>query len=286
MANDSFLFRDSPEANSVPLYEAKMFWHFDHRFASYELKGKMAGKGGRGLPEMPLENYQNLNYTVQPLYWIARSDIRSHLPEDWQKEWLIAFRKITSAKLERTVVFSVLPLSGVGDSANVVTVGDEYAGSLTALLIANLNSIVLDYAARQKLGGTNLNFFFVKQFPVLPPSAYTAADIAYIAPRVLELVYTAWDLKPFAEDMGYHGEPFRWHEERRAHLRAELDAYYARLYGLTRDELRYVLDPQEVYGSDFPGETFRVLKEKEIKRYGEYQSKRLVLEAWNKLDGE
>ncbi len=48
--------------------------------------------------------------------------------------------------------------------------------------------------------------------------------------------------------------------DRRAHLRAELDAYYARLYGLTRDELQYVLDPQEVYGSDFPrGETFCVL---------------------------
>ena len=45
-------------------------------------------------------------------------------------------------------------------------------------------------------------------------------------------------------------------------LRAELDAYYARLYGLTRDELRYILDPKEVHGEDFPGETFRVLKEK------------------------
>jgi hypothetical protein len=45
------------------------------------------------------------------------------------------------------------------------------------------------------------------------------ADIDYIAPRVLELVYTAWDLKPFAEDMGYHGEPFKWNEEWRAQLR-------------------------------------------------------------------
>jgi hypothetical protein len=34
--------------------------------------------------------------------------------------------------------------------------------------------------------------------------------------RMLELVYTAWDLKPFAEDMGYHGEPFKWDEDRRA----------------------------------------------------------------------
>ena len=70
----------------------------------------------------------------------------------------------------------------------------------------------------------------------------------------------------------------------RAHLRAELDAYYARLYELSRDELRYVLDPQEVYGSDFPGETFRVLKEKELKAYGEYRTRRLVLEKWDGME--
>ena len=48
----------------------------------------------------------------------------------------------------------------------------------------------------------------------------------------------------------------------------QIGSYYARLYGLTRDELRYILDPKEVHGEDFPGETFRVLKEKEIKQFG------------------
>ena len=75
-------------------------------------------------------------------------------------------------------------------------------------------------------------------------------------------------------------------EDRRVQLRAELDAYYARLYGLTRDELRYTpfaVDPKEVHGEDFPGETFRVLKEKEIKQFGEYRTRHLVLEAWDKL---
>jgi hypothetical protein len=64
-----------------------------------------------------------------------------------------------------------------------------------------------------------------------------------------------------------------------------LDAYYAKLYGLTRDELRYILDPQDVYGLDFPGETFRVLKDKEIRQFGEYRTRRLVLEAWDRLEG-
>jgi hypothetical protein len=86
-------------------------------------------------------------------------------------------------------------------------------------------------------------------------------------------------------DNGDHGETFRWDEARRAQIRAELDAYYARLYGLTRDELRYILDPKEVHGEDFPGETFRVLKEKEVKQFGEYRTRRLVLEAWDEMQG-
>ena len=77
-------------------------------------------------------------------------------------------------------------------------------------------------------------------------------------------------------------------------LRSELDACYARLYGLTRDELRYILDPKDVYGPDpstgsgqaFPGETFQVLKEKEERAFGEYRTRRLVLEAWDRLEAE
>jgi hypothetical protein len=78
--------------------------------------------------------------------------------------------------------------------------------------------------------------------------------------------------------------PFPWNPERRAQLRAELDAYYARLYGLTRDELRYILDPKEVMGEDYPSETFRVLKDREIRELGEYRTQRLVLAAWDALE--
>jgi len=49
---------------------------------------------------------------------------------------------------------------------------------------------------------------------------------------------------------------------------------------LSFDELWYILDPADVYGSEFPGETFRVLKEKEIRKFGEYQKRQRVLDAW------
>ena len=71
--------------------------------------------------------------------------------------------------------------------------------------------------------------------------------------------------------------------DRRAHLRAELDAFYARAYGLNQDELRYILDPAEVKGTDYPSETFRGLKTNEIRRFGEYRTARLVLAAWERL---
>ena len=70
---------------------------------------------------------------------------------------------------------------------------------------------------------------------------------------------------------------------RRATLRAELDAWYARAYGVTRDELRYILDPTDTHGPTYPSETFRVLRENECRRYHEYRTSRLVLDAWDRL---
>lgn len=51
-----------------------------------------------------------------------------------------------------------------------------------------------------------------------------------------------------------------------------------------RTELQYILEPQSVMGEDYPSETFRVLKEGEIAKYGEYRTQRLVLEAWDRME--
>jgi hypothetical protein len=126
-----------------------------------------------------------------------------------------------------------------------------------------------------------MSYYFIEQLPILPPTAYTEHENALIVQRVLELTYTSHSMAPFARDLGYEGPPFAWDEDRRAQLRAELDAWCARAYGLTRDELRYILDPADVKGADYPSETFRVLKNNEKARYGEYRTARLVLAAWD-----
>jgi len=193
----------------------------------------------------------------------------------------MGWRNITNATNTRTVIASVVPRAAVGHSTPMWFT--DQRADRTAALLGNLCTFVLDFIARQKLGGTNLTFGYFKQFPVLPPTAYTEADLAYIVPRVLELTYTSHDLAPWAADLGYTGAPFRFDPDRRAQLRAELDAYYARLYGLTRDELRYILDPADTHGPDYPTETFRGLKANELRAFGEYRTRRLVLAAWDAL---
>jgi hypothetical protein len=180
------------------------------------------------------------------------------------------------------VIASVIPKVAVGHTMPLMMTGTD--ARYSAALLANLSALTLDFVARVKVGGTHLTYGYLKQFPVLPPDHYNQTDLDFIVPRVLELAYTAYDLKPWAEDVGYDGAPFTFDANRRAQLRAELDAYYARLYGLTRDELRYILDPADVMGEDYPSETFRVLKKNEIRDFGEYRTQRLVLEAWDRLE--
>lgn len=203
---------------------------------------------------------------------------------DWDRCWFFCWRDIANAKVERTLTFSPIPKYGVGDTASILFVYHEPI--LSSCLISNLNCLVLDYCARQIVGGTHLTVGYLKQLPILPLSAYSGTDLGFIVPRVLELSYTSHSMAAFARDLGYGGEPFRWDEDRRAQLRAELDAWYALAYGLSRDELRYVLDPKDVMGEDYPSETFRVLQKNEIKKYGEYRTQRLVLAAYDALVAE
>jgi hypothetical protein len=290
MSNDSGLFRTAAQLGAdgwvregpdwvqadgkryVPLYEAKMIHQFDHRWADAGDGEALEGVSAR-----------KATWEPSPRYWVSTTDQRD-AAEDARRGsgWLLASRMIARLTDERTFIASLIPDSGVGNSAAVWR-QSAIQFEAAAQLIANINSIVTDWVVRQKVGGTNMNFFYVQQFPILPPTAYSETDLAFIVPRVLELTYTSHSMAPFARDLGYEGPPFAWDEDRRAQLRAELDAWYALAYGLTRDELRYVLDPKDVMGADYPSETFRVLQKNEIAKYGEYRTQRLVLAAYDAL---
>jgi hypothetical protein len=211
MSNDSGLFRTAPQLASegltrdgrdwvgadgsgryVPLYEAKMIHHWDHRWACYEDTGEDTRDVSDAEKDDP-------GFEVEPRYWVPQNDVASRL-KDWPHGWLMGWRDICRATDERTVIASAFPLSGCGDTLLLMFPDVDNARSAAGLL-ACLDSLVGDYVARQKVGGTHLKYNVFKQLAVPPPSAFTDADLAFIVPRVLELTYTSHAMKPFADDL-------------------------------------------------------------------------------------
>ncbi|MCX2728174.1 N-6 DNA methylase [Thermomicrobium sp. 4228-Ro] len=280
------------EERYLPLYEAKLLHQFDHRWASYGGPGRWEDEpeaGGPSLERPPrqpdeavaltLAAKQDPALVVLPRYWVPESEVTARLARrGWPHRWLLGWRDIARSTDERTVIASVLPAVGVGDTFLLLLPGKVHADVAWALL-ANLDALVLDYVARCKASGTHLKFHVMQQLPILPPSVYQRPCAwspgetlaGWLRPRVLELVYTAWDLAPFARDLGDQGPPFRWDPARRAQLRAELDAAYFLLYGLERSDVEYVLG------------TFPVLRQNEEREYGDYRTARLVLAAYDAL---
>ena len=281
---------DDTDAGSLPLgggearatryeslYEGKMIHQFDHRWAGYD-------EDGESLADLRTLEKQDSTVEPAPRNWVPKVDVNNRLAnKGWSRGWLLGWRRNARNTDERTMIVAALPNSvGVGDSIFLLNV--EMDSILLAGLLANTNSLVLDFVARQKVSGANMSYYFLRQFPIHPPDFYTAPRVDFLVPKVLELTYTSHALAAFARDLGYDGAPFPWDDERRSYVRAELDSFFARAYGLTRDELRYILDPAEVKGPGYPSETFRVLKDKEIRRFGEFRTRRLILAAWDRME--
>ena len=289
MANDSGLFRTREQLEAerfrlegnrfvkgkevmLPLYEAKMTAQFDHRAADVV---KIEANVNRQQQPREISGEEKALSTreAMPYFWVAQTEVAAILADRWNREWLIGWRDITSSTNERTAQSAIIPLSGVGDTFLLMFPSNEL-GWINA---ACIDSFMLDYCARQKLGGLHLKYHVFRQLPILPPSAYsvscpwepsagTVAD--WIKPRVLELVYTSNSLEPFARDLGYTGKPFAWDVERRFSLRCELDAAFFHLYGIEADDADYIL------------ETFPIVKRHDETEFGEYRTKRVILERF------
>ena len=249
---------EADQSTDCLVYEAKLFWNYDHRFATFDSVSREDSTNGK--PRLiKVTEKEDTRLAVLTRYWVDSTfaaQLFSKYPE-YGRPWWIVWRDITNATNERTCIVTILPKVLTSVEACVLGFDTSQNG---VLLTANLNSIVLDFAARQKLGGMHLNYYIFKQLPVLPPGSYQSSDATFITARVVRLTYTSEALAGFAKDIGANNGAFTWDNQQRSRDRAELDAYYAHLYGLTRDDLRYILDPKEVFGEEFPSETFRVLE--------------------------
>ena len=270
LTRDSKLFlpaKTMVDGDYYPLYEAKCIHQFDHRFASF-VKDEYVECDG-AVKDDP-------HYSMQPKSVVRMDEVHIRATrQGLNHRWMLGFRDIASSTNERTAIFSVFPYSAVGNSINLL-LGLNLLEA--ALILANGNALAFDYACRQKISGTHVNIWIMKQLPAIPIERYCKSAVwdaelfwKWLLPRVQELTYTAHDLRGFAEDSGYTGEPFRWDEERRFLLRCELDAAYFHLYGIGRGDVDYILD------------TFPIVRRKDEQAHGEYRSKRVILEIYDEM---
>src|SRR5690606_6823925 len=241
MSNDSHLFRTREELEGegwrlegnrfastvrrdgklqsevyLPLYEAKMIHHFDHRWATFE---------GLETRDVTAREKAGPAFSVLPRYWVDHDEVDGRIESP--ARWFLVFRDIARTTDVRTAIFSATPRVAVGNNAPIVLFSPQTKG-LATLLGASLSSFVFDFVARMSIGSMHLNFYIFKQLPVLPPETYDqpcpwaaltpslpTPYSLFLLPRILELTHTAYDLRPFAQDLGYFGPPFRWDEERR-----------------------------------------------------------------------
>jgi len=286
---------EGPLGKFLPLIEAKMVNQFDHRFSTYEGATQAQLNVGT-LPRLDsLAHADPLCYS-QPAHWVNAADVNASPAISGAGKWLVGYRAISTPSNARFLIAAIFPTSAVGNSLPFLRM--SYGVAAKAGLVGALSSFAIDYAARQKATGTNINMFFVKQLPAPQPSTLTNCCfpdagrplLDWLLPRIVELTYTAWDLEPFGVDCGYAGPPFVWDEERRFLLRAELDAAFFHRYLGTPNE--WSQSASDALKSALPTtrdavshimETFPIVKKKDLESFGTYRTKDTILEIYDEM---
>ena len=261
----------------LPLYEAKMAHQFDHRLGTYNGQTQQQANMGT-LPHLTPQQKDDPNFVILPQYWVEEKEVAQRLARRTSRceSALLGYRRVARSTDERSSIASLIPRGAVSYGL-ILTIGPS--SRELACLDAIFNSFIFDYLLRNSFSQASVPQSTFEQIPVpnrstfndSPPweSHYILLD--WTEQRVLELSYTAYDIAAFATDLGDDGPPFRWDDERRFAMRAELDAAFFHLYGIDRDDVDYIM------------ETFPIVKSSDIQQYGTFRTKDLILQIYDAM---
>jgi hypothetical protein len=272
MGNDTGLFTD--DAAGLPVYEGRMITHFDHRAKTYESGHGNSSKWIERFFGDPLKAIVP-QWRVLPARVPARLGDRCH-------RYRLAFCDVANPRNERSLTSALVPPEVIcGDKVPTIDFGwGEDWRYLPWLAVAN--SFVMDWIARSKLSSPKMSFTLVDSLP-FPRLALSQHWVQVAAPIVLRLVCASPEMVPFWNQMSEFGLclPARdgevpkealLLEDEREQARAELDALVAHdVFGLEREELSAVL------------ETFPVVRKRDLKKHGDYRTKRLILDCFDEI---
>jgi hypothetical protein len=280
MGTDRDLFPES--ATGLPLFEGRMVDHFDYRAKAYVSGRGRAGVWTELLFGDPLKR-------VVPQWWVPPEMVPKKLLGRIS-QYRIGFCDVASATNERGLSAALIPPNSVcGDKVPTILFRDgEIATTLLWLAVAN--SLTTDFIVRKKVA-LKMSFTVMDSLPF--PRDWRKTPCARpIVARACALAACGTEMEGFRKTApGAPGIPASIEPEEtpepRARLMAEIEVLVAReVYGLSREDLLFILDPDNILGTNSGVETFKTLRNREIRAFGEYRTQRLVLEAWDHLNAD
>jgi hypothetical protein len=279
MGNDREDFEDDP--SGLPVYEGRMVEAFDHRAKAY-----VSGRGRQAVWRELL--FGAIDKAIIPQWRLPHSKVPLKLADRYIC-YRVCFCDVGGVTNSRFLTAALIPPRVVCGHSVPTIVFEPADHRLMMLWMGVANSFVLDFLARKK-AANHMTFTIMDSLPL--PRTFNGTPLELcIASRALRLAATGPEMAEFwtktAQTLGINSKAEGPVEDvpTRDRLRAEIDVFVARnLFGMTRDEMRYLLDPSDILGADCGFETFGALKRDEERRCnGRFQTRDLILETWDRL---
>ncbi len=277
------IFRKGEE-EFLPLWEAKLFHQFDHRFGTFEgISRETRFKRKAGTMQVRTSTKQDAKYEITARYWMRAADFQQRIKFiGWDRGWMFSFRNVARANTDiRTSIATLSQILPAGHSCSVIAFQGDDLEVKALLFCAIFTSLTFDYVLRQTLGGTNISYYILKQLPVpvadqLERTNITHAGVneslkEFLLERALYLTWTSHSLDSLGEAVSRGTGPHVWDEMSRRKTRAEIDAAIARLYGISREEYAYIID------------SFDVLRQKDTDMFGEFRTRDEYLSTFDQI---
>jgi len=277
MGTDRDLFSEGEDG--LPVFEGRMIDAYDYR-----AKGYVSGRGRSAVWED--YSFDSPEKRIQPQWRILNKRIPEKL-EGRTERYRIGFGDVASPTNQRALVAALLPPSSVsGHSVPTIEFTDVDPRHLL-LWIGVANSLAMDFLVRMKVS-LHMTYTIMDSLPF--PRNFDEVPSAHeIAKRVYSLCAVGPEMESFrsqASDIGILIHPNDVEEDPivRSILASEINVLVARdVFKLSKDEMLYILDPDNILGKDCGVETFKALRNAEVREFGEFRTQSLILEAWDRL---
>ena len=214
---DSWILDDDIDDVALPLYVGKMIY-----------VGNWAAS--------PIPRDMPSRIDLDPNYLLGVGDLR-HEPRTGGR---VVFRDISNSTNERSFVSALLP--GLFPCANVLPVIESSQCEMSHKLefVTYLSSLAFDWATRQRMSGTHLNWHIAESLGLPPPGSAADCLSAHYVHIALSSIHFAGDWLQFTHVVS-RPRLYVCSPQERLRIAAMVDAVVADIMGLSNSDLRHIL---------------------------------------------